>query len=765
MKRKLLVIALVWIILLGFAVLSADRDTYVWTAYSTQSASLVKSSSEAEQLQADYDAMMVREQAAAEQRTKDGLWGTEESENDYSETLDALTDDGFNLMWGDYEAEIYYDASEAFFMSPFSVGRACFIRSEGAELPAGKKATAVLRFTLTDSTEHLCFQADLPEGARIRSITVRKDMPFPVDQLPYAVFAAILLTILLVRGWDRGPDAAGRRRDTLILMATAAFACMPLLWEGLQDGHDLIFHLNRIEGIASALRCGQFPVRIHASTLQGYGYASSIFYPELFLYFPAVLRNLGVSLLDSLRIFEICINFLSAFSCYTCVRRLVKDRKTALLAAMLYTLSIYRLVNLYVRATQGESLAMIFFPMLILGMAEILLRDEKRWPVLAFAMTGIVMSHLLSTLFGAAFCFLAALLCAPRLLREPKRILAILKAALVTVLCSCWFFVPMLSYLQEKISTSVVIDASQNVLKLGSYLVILSGNNGTISADLEDFAYTIGVVPGIALLLGCAVLLVRMYMEAKPRTLLSEPERLCRAFLLMGGLALLCATDFFPWKWLVSLPHPVSTLFMQMQFPWRLVSIAVPLLVTAAAMGYLSLRPAGLGFALMLTLSVITAGYTMQCFVQDPQVLKRDGYVDSRIGQFEYTYVSTEKDALKPGQFSLSGAKRMTITDYEKNGTDLRFTILLPDGGKFVDLPLLYYPGYHAAFADGTEMEVKRGTNNRVRLYAIRGGEVTQVHVWFQEPLTWRISEAVSLIGFILLAFFLYRTRRREAKT
>ena len=58
------------------------------------------------------------------------------------------------------------------------------------------------------------------------------------------------------------------------------------------------------------------PVRIHASTLLGYGYAASEFYPELFLYIPAILRNMGVSLCASVRVFEAGINLLAALSCY-----------------------------------------------------------------------------------------------------------------------------------------------------------------------------------------------------------------------------------------------------------------------------------------------------------------------------------------------------------------------------------------------------------------------------------------------------------------
>ena len=102
----------------------------------------------------------------------------------------------------------------------------------------------------------------------------------------------------------------------------------------------------------------------------------------MFLYFPAALRNLGVSLSASVRVFEACINLATALACYLCVRSLMRSRRAAVGASVLYTLCIYRLVNLYTRATLGESLAMIFFPMVLLGLYEVLRRDEKRWPLL-----------------------------------------------------------------------------------------------------------------------------------------------------------------------------------------------------------------------------------------------------------------------------------------------------------------------------------------------------------------------------------------------
>ena len=368
-----------------------------------------------------------------------------------------------------------------------------------------------------------------------------------------------------------------------MVLGAAAFSCMPLLWGGVFDGHDMLFHLNRIEGIASGLRCGQFPVRIHASTLLGYGYAASEFYPELFLYIPAILRNMGVSLCASVRVFEAGINLLAALSCYVSAKAVFDSRRTAVGASVLYTLCVYRLVNLYTRATLGESLAMIFFPLIIWSLYEVLRRDDGKWPLLALGMTGVCMSHLLSTLFSVLFCAIAAAFSLPKLMREKRRFLAILKAAAITVLCCVWFYVPMMQYSGDGVSTSVVLDAQENVLQPGGFFVAFAGD---MNADIpEDFAYTIGVVPGLALLVGCALLLVRRYAQGKAA--MDGKDRAALALCALGAVALIGATDAFPWELVCSLRRPFSTFFKQIQFPWRLVGVAVPMMSMAAAWGYL----------------------------------------------------------------------------------------------------------------------------------------------------------------------------------
>ena len=225
------------------------------------------------------------------------------------------------------------------------------------------------------------------------------------------------------------------------------------------------------------------------------------------------------------------------------------------------------------------------------------------------------------------------------------------------------------------------------------------------------------------------------------------------------GLALLLSTEFFPWSFLCSLRRPFSTFFMQIQFPWRFVSVAAPMLSVSAAWGYLrEEKDAKAGMAALIALCVVFSGYTMQTIVEQEPALEKETYTDTRIGQYEYTYVSTEKRALKAGDVRTGAGSACEVIDYKKRGTELAVTVRLEGDAGYIEVPLLYYPGYRAE-ADGQALTVARGTNNLVRVYsAPKNGTV---HVWYQPPTLWLVMQGASVFGALLLAWSLHRMRRR----
>lgn len=770
--RRILAIAAVWLVLAAAVFLYTDPDEYAWAYDEPGMWLILESEQEAAAHQAERDALMERERQEAAERLAAGLWGkgAEDIYNGEASMLPAQDESqpGLNLMWGRYDLTLRYESDEPIRLRVVAPGRQPFVRDGEYELAPAHDGVLETSFRLLGASAAVMLAGDLPEGARITSVRVQKHGTgfFSRDLAAYAAFAGLLLTGLYVLSWDTRPVGAKNRRDALILLCAALFASLPSLWYGMLDGHDLFFHLNRIEGIAAGLRAGEFPVRIHSTTTTGYGYASPEFYPELFLYFPALLRNLGVSLTTCVSLFQMTVNLACAFTAYLCAGHVFGSRRIAVGAGVLYALSIDRVVNLYVRGSLGESTAMVFFPIVIMAMTDVLWGDERRWPLLALGAFGIFMSHLLSTLFVAGFCALCALLSAGRLLREPRRVAAILKALALTALCSLWFIVPFLSYSAEDINTNVTTDSWRNVLSLGSLLVTFAGNVSGVSAADEDFAYHVGAIPGVAPLIGCALLILRLYARGgarKARISLRSDEgrgKLALGLLCMGALALLCATPLLPWKTLCAMRRPISTIAMQIQFPWRLVAIATPLLTFAGAYGYLcEEKRAMLGMAALCMLSVLLCGYTLTAYPQGNTCYSADFWCDTRIGQYEYIYTGTEKGALEPARFG-TGDAAAQIEAFERDGTRLYAQLRTQSACAYYDLPLLYYPGYHVSI-DGKEATVARGPNNVLRAYNNSTQNVVRLTAWYEEPVLWRAAEVASAFGLIWFAFTLATMRRR----
>ncbi len=752
--RRALGVAGLWLALLALAFLYTDRDANTQRFDAGDAPLLLVDEAQAAALDAQAAAL--------------GADGGDGSRLLLQAREDGET--GVNLMPGEYEIAIAYTSPQALSLRVLAPGRQAFVTGGEATLPAapeGGKAT--LSFALSGAAPGVVLCGDALQSLEVAEIAVRAAHPPRVspDLLAYALIAGGVLTLLLVLSWDASERGRARRRVAFALVCAALFASMPSLWGGMIAGHDLTFHLNRIEGIASALRCGQFPARIHASTLLGYGYAAPEFYPELFLYFPALLRLAGASLAACLCVFQISVNLLTAALAYFGARTLLSSRRAAVGASILYTLSVYRVANLYVRASLGESVALAFAPLLIAAMADVLLGDERRWPLLALAMIGVLLSHLLSALFFTVLCAVSALLCLPRLLREPRRLPAILKAAALTALCALWFLVPLLDYTAAGVSTDVLFDSAVNRLTPGSLLVAFSGNPAFSAMEDQDFAYHIGVVPGVAVLVGCALLAARLYAQGgalRARASLEcEPgrDKLSLCLLLLGGVTLLLSTGLFPWERAVAARAPISRLFRQIQFPWRLAGVATPLLALAAARGYGDGRHGRAGMAALLCLSVVFCGYTTTMIAARGARYGADAFCDTALVQREYLFDEVYKSALHPGEISVGMGEGETLS-LEKDGTTLTARIELEGGCAYFDVPLLYYPGYRAT-VNGAPATVQRAESGVLRV--LNTGAVPQIElrVWYAADGKWLLAQGASLAGAALLVALLLALRARRA--
>lgn len=243
------------------------------------------------------------------------------------------------------------------------------------------------------------------------------------------------------------PRALGQEKPNFkiffVLTSCTLYLSYPLFIDVIYYGQDIYCHIARIEGIKEGLLSGQFPVRIHPQAIFNAGYPSSCFYPELFLYIPAILRLLGVSMPLSYNLFLVMINGATIAVSYFSFKHLFKDQYIGLFGSILYSSSIYRLMHLYTRAALGDSLVFIFLPLLIYGLYEIFFNDSKKWIYFVLACTGVLQSHILNTIIIAVFIVIFCTLSVKRLFVK-ERLFAFLKACGLLVLLNLWFLVPFI---------------------------------------------------------------------------------------------------------------------------------------------------------------------------------------------------------------------------------------------------------------------------------------------------------------------------------
>ena len=109
----------------------------------------------------------------------------------------------------------------------------------------------------------------------------------------------------------------------------------------------------RIEAIATELKNGVFPVRIGSVWLEQYGYAASVYYGDILLYFPVLLRVLGFGVTASYKAYVVFINAGTAVIGYYSFKGIFGDRRCDLILSLAYSTASYRLTNIYIRSALG----------------------------------------------------------------------------------------------------------------------------------------------------------------------------------------------------------------------------------------------------------------------------------------------------------------------------------------------------------------------------------------------------------------------------
>lgn len=593
-------------------------------------------------------------------------------------------------------------------------------------------------------------------------ITLTEQPIYRAARLVGFVLLAALLDLALLLLFACGDENAPARRRKyavpLVLAGIALLASLPLFSNYLYFGHDLDYHLQRITAMAAELSYGQFPVRLTTDSLNGYGYANPLCYCELFLTLPALLYNAWLPLRTCYQVYIFAVTLATAAIAYYSFGTITASRKLGLLGAGLYTLSCYRMVCIYVRAAVGEYTAIAFLPLILAGLYNIYTTEKPRfaqWAPMAFGMAALVQCHLLSCELIALLLVVFCLLRLRETLR-PARLLAWLKAALLALALSAWYFFPFLISTRE-INLMVNGPLIGKIQGQGTYLVQLfspfgCGYGGTADGTSSDMTLTLGLplAAGFMLIIYCLLRRERWQQQATLR-------RMQTAF-GFAMLTLVLSLRVFPWdgvqNWLGRAAGKMAGMF---QYPWRFLSLATVLLCLAVLLAVQLLQEknvrlakgaaAALAACALLTVGVVQTQITTGMSEQAYNVfLNRQPNATTGVGEYLIDGTSGYETIWAQPK---PGSEELQLLSYEKRGGKAYLTVENDGDAADISVPIFNY-GHYYAVDEATSDAYALGTGENARITLnIPAGYTGTIVIAYHAPVYWRAFELVSLLALI----------------
>jgi len=680
----------------------------------------------------------------------------------------TLTTERHSLNSGCYEVTVHYasDVDGAQKLSS-SAGTLTISSSHGAKASsfilddAHETATGRLWVPIGSKTDDLVAQLRFHgTGAlKLYSIEFREALIYRMTRLMgfFLLFALIDLFIYVFfvsklpkKNWT----------PHIVLISLVAISSIVFVSDLMIGGHDYIFHAMRITGVAQALHDGQFPVRMMTELCNGYSYPASIYYGDLFLYLPAILYNCMVPMHACYKIYAICVNAATCLIAYFSFKKITGSRDLGLIGAALYTLSVYRIVDLYLRAAVGEYTAMAFLPLAILGMY--LIYTEKRlgwrqWLPLSLGMAGVIMSHILTAEMTAFFLGAACLFNIRKTL-HPARLLAFLKAAVVCALLCAWFLVPFLEYYltqETKISGRFSLIQDSGLYPFQIFSMFFDGIGSNVWGGVKD---EMPLSIGSSLTIGIICVLYCLLKESEWEIHAEVRSCVRRELFILALMAIAFTMWCFPWTQIQLASGIAARLISPLGWSWRFLVPATALLIPAILLSLAEMQRYQRSAYLLSVFSICAAvaisfGFFCYRYTSDKSLSTGTTLTNRDLANImgaEYLLKGSDVNTFQTARPEVvSGTVGI---HYEKNaGVSYLYVANNTSAEGIIEIPVFAYRHYQAVgMEDGQRFPILTGSGNKIML-KIPGNYQGGIEVRFVPPVYWRISELLSAATLAIL--------------
>ena len=544
-----------------------------------------------------------------------------------------------------------------------------------------------------------------------------------------------------------------RNKYIKLLTVIDFILCIYLFTIGISIGQDIPFHLSRIDGLAYTIKSGNLLGYIHFAeglgntvnlnnkaawinqNLGNYGYANGLFYGNLFIYIPAILTALGVSVILSYKLFILVVMILTSLIMYYVTKKITKSERIAFIASLLYTTCSYHMTDVVIRAAVGEILAYMLVPLTLLGLYYILFDNKKKWYIFAISFALLINAHIITTVIMFIIYIFIILFNIKNVFKE-KRFKYLVYSGVLGILLSSFFIFPLLEQLASDnfmLSNMPIIPSTRAVPILKMFLGI----------RFEIAIYNLDFTPaGIGL-----IFLIPLFFIKKVKS-----NKILKVSIITGLICLICVTNIFPWKFF-------DKILGFIQFPWRLYLPATLFLSISSAYILDKIMDSKKKFKALIIYTVLIG------FIISFQSFIGLDYATEVI--HDYYYISSG-EYLPLGTYPVDLDNKFIVSSedikYRANKKDLEVIIDYSNGNNgYIDVPMFYYKGYEVRSLKTDKVyNIEKGHNNTIRINLL---DKDKIRLYYKGTIIQKVSLVTSIATVITLIVIYYKKNKDKIES
>lgn len=542
--------------------------------------------------------------------------------------------------------------------------------------------------------------------------------------------------------------------------------CVPFYFSNVFGGLDITFHLSRIEGLLSSMRDLQLPWAIYPEKNFGFGYASPLFYCDLFLFPASILYALHVPIIIVYKIYVAVIVLIGVYLALYAMDYFTDNLWMTIFGALVFTFSAYHINDVFIRAAFGEAMAYSLMPLFPVYMHQFLVQRRNRPVALGLYFALLAVCHLITFSLCAAVFALLIIIYFPRVIKN-RGILTLLGAVCIGFALSAFFLVPLV----QQLGSQKFLFA-QNRELFGESIMKMYSN--TILSAFSDFTFELGYnleshhyYNGLLIILCPFIFLMA---EKKDETF-----RLFAVLTAISVVLFVCTTNLIPlWK----IPFLQS-----IQFTYRFNILIASFLPFAMiyALNSMNRRKA-------VTISAVMCAYmVLNTAIIDVYLLREGIRIDNFAGHYtlftgkfyenynnHYNVAELSSGEYLPATHHMDYEEQQASVylfdtvapsvNYERTGTRSVLKLdALNDG--FVAIPVSWYLGYQAERIepDGSKTIIpitQEEYTGRIVIPVITG--TYEYHVRYIGTKMQKIALAFSSVSVLILIGFLMVKKARS---